>query len=101
MEQAGLVGSRRVARNVIYVLRPEVLGRMLGYLLQDCCAGHPEIAACCGTGAPDLPDLPDERRGAGEGTGAGEAEPSGQAAGSAGLERAGLERAGWPGRARA
>lgn len=47
LDQAGLIGSRRVARNVIYTARTESLGRMLGFLLRDCCAGHPEVAACC------------------------------------------------------
>lgn len=46
LDQAGLVTSRRVARNVIYAAQTQALGGMLAFLLRDCCAGHPEVMAC-------------------------------------------------------
>jgi ArsR family transcriptional regulator, arsenate/arsenite/antimonite-responsive transcriptional repressor len=47
LEQAGLIRSRRVARNVIYSVDAGGLGRTISYLLDDCCAEHPEVLAAC------------------------------------------------------
>jgi DNA-binding transcriptional ArsR family regulator len=47
LEQAGLIRSRRVARNVIYSVDAGGLGRTISYLLNDCCADHPEVLAAC------------------------------------------------------
>ncbi|MGL6211264.1 MAG: ArsR/SmtB family transcription factor [Paracoccaceae bacterium] len=47
MEQAGLIRSRRVARNVIYSVDAAGIGQTIGYVLNDCCLGHPEVRACC------------------------------------------------------
>lgn len=47
LEQAGLIRSRRLARNVIYSVDAAGLGRMMSYLLNDCCLDHPEIRAAC------------------------------------------------------
>lgn len=47
MEQAGLIRSRRVARNVIYSADAGGLGRTIAWLLNDCCLDHPEVVACC------------------------------------------------------
>jgi ArsR family transcriptional regulator, arsenate/arsenite/antimonite-responsive transcriptional repressor len=47
LEQAGLIRSRRAARNVIYSIDTGGLGRTLSYLLNDCCADHPEVLAAC------------------------------------------------------
>ena len=47
LEQAGLIHSRRVARNVIYSVDAGGLGRTIGFLLNDCCMDHPEVRACC------------------------------------------------------
>jgi len=47
LEQAGLIRSRRVARNVIYSADLGGIGRTIGYLLNDCCMDHPEVRACC------------------------------------------------------
>lgn len=49
LEQAGLIGSRRLARNVIYSADHDALGGVIGYLLNDCCAGHPDVCARCTT----------------------------------------------------
>jgi ArsR family transcriptional regulator, arsenate/arsenite/antimonite-responsive transcriptional repressor len=50
LEQAGLVRSRRVARNVIYSVDAAGIGRTISYLLNDCCADHPEVLAVCAHG---------------------------------------------------
>jgi ArsR family transcriptional regulator, arsenate/arsenite/antimonite-responsive transcriptional repressor len=47
LEQAGLIRSRRAARNVIYSVDARGLGRTISYLLNDCCADHPEVLAAC------------------------------------------------------
>ena len=53
LEQAGLVRSRRESRHVIYSADNRTLGRVIGYLLNDCCGAHPDICARCDDG-PDL-----------------------------------------------
>ena len=47
LEQAGLITSRRVARNVFYAVDAQGLGGVIGWLLNDCCMEHPEVVACC------------------------------------------------------
>ena len=47
LEQAGLIRSRRQARNVIYAVNPAGMGQTVAYLLNDCCCNHPEVLACC------------------------------------------------------
>jgi DNA-binding transcriptional ArsR family regulator len=50
---AGLIGSRREGRSVIYSADYEGMRALLGFLVEDCCAGRPEICAplasiaCC------------------------------------------------------
>ncbi len=57
LSHAGLVESRREGRSIIYSARYDQMSKLLGYLLDDCCNGAPEIcapvmkiinrAACC------------------------------------------------------
>ncbi len=47
LEQAGLIKSRRVARNVIYSADFAGLGSTISYLLRDCCMDHPQVHDCC------------------------------------------------------
>jgi DNA-binding transcriptional ArsR family regulator len=47
LERAGLARSRRDGRSVIYAADYEGTRRLLAFLMEDCCQGHPEI---CGTG---------------------------------------------------
>jgi DNA-binding transcriptional ArsR family regulator len=54
LERAGLINQQREARSIIYSANYEALGDLVRFLMEDCCAGHPEIcvaataaAACC------------------------------------------------------
>ena len=53
LENAGLIAARREARSIIYSADYDALRDLIGFLMKDCCAGHPEIctpvlaAACC------------------------------------------------------
>lgn len=55
LEQAGLITAERVSRNIFYRADPAALGRVIGYLLNDCCCAHPKVSACCkaAAAAPD------------------------------------------------
>ena len=43
LERAGLVRAKRVERWVYYAIDIEGTRRMLRYLTEDCCQGHPEL----------------------------------------------------------
>ena len=43
LERAGLVGTRRVQRNIFYAADFGGMSRLLGFLAQDCCRGLPEF----------------------------------------------------------
>ena len=57
LSQAGLIQSRRDGRSIIYTARYDEMRDLLGFLLEDCCGGNPDIcaplsdiftrAACC------------------------------------------------------
>jgi DNA-binding transcriptional ArsR family regulator len=80
LERAGLIRSWRVARNIYYALDIEGARRLLGFLTEECCQGHPEICGYARRGTvdddDDLPqpglrdvperagDDPEQRRGA-------------------------------------
>jgi DNA-binding transcriptional ArsR family regulator len=57
---AGLVSSRREGRSIIYGAAYGRMRELLAFLMEDCCAGKPEICAplveiasrCCGADAP-------------------------------------------------
>jgi ArsR family transcriptional regulator len=42
---AGLVRSRRDGRSIIYAADYDTMRTLLGFLVDDCCAGRPEICA--------------------------------------------------------
>ena len=42
---AGLTGSRREGRSIIYTAHYEAMRDLLGFLMEDCCAGEPAICA--------------------------------------------------------
>lgn len=54
LSNAGLVRSRRDGRSIIYAADYGRMSRLLGFLLEDCCGGEPEICrplgfrAACG-----------------------------------------------------
>lgn len=43
LAQAGLVGSRREGRSVIYAADYQRISALLAFLMQDCCQGRAEI----------------------------------------------------------
>ncbi|MDS9469710.1 metalloregulator ArsR/SmtB family transcription factor [Paracoccus sp. MBLB3053] len=45
LEHAGLIRSRRNGRFIIYSAVYPALGGLIGFLMKDCCQGHPEICA--------------------------------------------------------
>jgi len=55
---AGLIRSRRDGRSVIYSADYEGMRGLLGFLIEDCCAGRPEICAPLPDLAPDLAKSP-------------------------------------------
>jgi ArsR family transcriptional regulator, arsenate/arsenite/antimonite-responsive transcriptional repressor len=53
LDRAGLIGQRREARSIIYSANYEALNGLVRFLMEDCCAGHPQICrpmtdASCG-----------------------------------------------------
>lgn len=46
LERAKLLTSHRKSRNVFYSINHEKIGRLIGYLLNDCCGSHPTVCAC-------------------------------------------------------
>ncbi|NBW11588.1 MAG: ArsR family transcriptional regulator [Caulobacteraceae bacterium] len=59
LSQAGLTASRRDGRSIIHAARFDRMQALLGWLVEDCCNGRPEICAplaetaraCSGTAA--------------------------------------------------
>lgn len=53
LERAGMVVPRRAARSIIYTADFDGLRDLIGFLMKDCCGGHPDICApaladaCC------------------------------------------------------
>lgn len=45
LSQAGLVTSRRVSRSIIYAVNYGGMTDLLSFLMEDCCAGDPQICA--------------------------------------------------------
>jgi len=45
LERAGLINQKREARSMIYTANYDGLGALVRFLMEDCCAGHPEICA--------------------------------------------------------
>lgn len=43
LEHAGLVTSRRLSRHIFYAARYDTARALIAFLMEDCCAGHPEI----------------------------------------------------------
>jgi ArsR family transcriptional regulator len=47
LENAGLIKSRRSARNIIYSVNSDGIAATISFLMNDCCKTHPDIVACC------------------------------------------------------
>ena len=53
LERAGLVSARRDSRSIVYSAEYDSLTGLIRFLMEDCCAGRPEICApaaaapCC------------------------------------------------------
>jgi len=45
LTRAGLIAARRDGRSIIYTAAYEQMRGLLGFLMEDCCAGKPEICA--------------------------------------------------------
>lgn len=45
LERAGLVSQQRAARSIVYSAEYDALGGLVRFLMEDCCAGNPEICA--------------------------------------------------------
>jgi ArsR family transcriptional regulator len=45
LERAGLIVQRREARSIIYAADYTALRDLIGFLMEDCCGGRPEICA--------------------------------------------------------
>jgi DNA-binding transcriptional ArsR family regulator len=45
LSHAGLVSARRDGRSIIYTAAYERMSVLLGFLMQDCCNGSPEVCA--------------------------------------------------------
>jgi ArsR family transcriptional regulator len=45
LEQAGLITSRRESRSILYSAAYPALAGLIGFLMRDCCNGHPEVCA--------------------------------------------------------
>ena len=61
LTRAGLISAERHSRSIIYRARLDTVSALAGFLVQDCCAGHPEVcrplidqlAPCCEAAAAD------------------------------------------------
>jgi ArsR family transcriptional regulator, arsenate/arsenite/antimonite-responsive transcriptional repressor len=51
MERAGLLAARRQSRQILYAADVAAMRGLVGFLLDDCCHGHPEACAGLGTAA--------------------------------------------------
>ena len=45
LRRAGLIVSRRESRSIMYGANDQAMRDLLGYLMEDCCQGRPEICA--------------------------------------------------------
>ena len=48
LSHAGLVGFRRQGRSIIYTAEYDRMRALLGFLVEDCCGGSPQVCAPLG-----------------------------------------------------
>jgi ArsR family transcriptional regulator len=51
LERAGLLRSRRIERRIFYAVDIEGTRRLVAFLTEDCCQGHPELCGYASGGA--------------------------------------------------
>ncbi|MEL7026894.1 MAG: metalloregulator ArsR/SmtB family transcription factor [Pseudomonadota bacterium] len=49
MTDLHVLTAERNARQIIYRIDFDVLGGLLNFIIEDCCAGNPTMRACCET----------------------------------------------------
>lgn len=47
LSDAGVLSATKHARRINYAVNFERMGRLVQYLLKDCCRDHPAVARCC------------------------------------------------------
>lgn len=47
LSAAGLLDATRVSRSIIYRVDLAAMGALIAYLMEDCCAQHPDVMSCC------------------------------------------------------
>lgn len=52
LERAGLIKQKREARSIIYTAHYNGLAELIRFLMEDCCAGHPEVCASVESACP-------------------------------------------------
>jgi DNA-binding transcriptional ArsR family regulator len=67
LTRAGLIGSRREGRSIVYTADYGRIGALLGFLMEDCCQGRAEVCAplgriAAGAGAACNPNKKDQRQ---------------------------------------
>lgn len=61
LAKAGLVTQRRDGRQITYQVDFATVGRLLGYILTDCCQNNPTVLSCCTPSGPHAPEAPSPR----------------------------------------
>ena len=51
LEHGGLVAARRESRSIVYTAAYDALRGLLRFLMEDCCAGNPQICGPAGSRA--------------------------------------------------
>ena len=47
LSEAGFITATRQARSLLYAVDYTRIGQLMGFFMNDCCAGHPQIKTCC------------------------------------------------------
>lgn len=53
LKHAGLIENRREGRQLIYSAHLEAISELMGFLLENCCQGHPEACAFLAAAQPE------------------------------------------------
>ena len=47
LERAGLINQKRESRSILYSANYDGLAERVRFLMEDCCAGHPQVVSPC------------------------------------------------------